>query len=116
MNFVPQTCVAAVFLLSLMDVRSATHHVATHGDDRNPGTLKKPFASLDRARDAVRKLASRPLREPVTVIVRGGKFCLNTNLELTATDCGAFDTLPPRSVTGTRPPHSPIPSPGSTSP
>ncbi len=60
MNFVPQTCVAAVFLLSLMDVRSATHHVATHGDDRNPSTLKKPFASLDRARDAGEVNCRRP--------------------------------------------------------
>ena len=32
---------------------------ATNGDDNNPGTVKRPFATLGRAQQAVRHLISR---------------------------------------------------------
>ena len=35
---------------------SATFYVAPDGDDSNPGSKERPFATLSRARDAVRKL------------------------------------------------------------
>ena len=69
---------------------AATFHVAPSGDDANPGTPEKPFATLTRARDAVRELkrARGGLQEPVTVHVRGGRYSLRDTLVLTPEDSG----------------------------
>lgn len=68
-------------------------HVASDGNDSNPGTEAKPFASLERARDAVRQLRkSGPLPAGgVTVWVRGGFYPRQATLELTAEDSGAAE-------------------------
>jgi hypothetical protein len=69
---------------------AATFHVAPSGDDANPGTPEKPFATLTRARDAVRELrrARGGLQEPVTVHVRGGRYSLRDTLVLMPEDSG----------------------------
>jgi hypothetical protein len=55
----------------------ADFHVATTGSDDNPGTADKPFATLARARDAVRRLRSGgPPKANVKVLVRGGTYVL----------------------------------------
>ena len=59
--------------------------VATTGNDTNPGTLAKPFATLQRAQQAARKAARR---EAVTVFVRAGTYYLPETLVLTAADSG----------------------------
>ncbi len=88
MNLVSPIFIIAVFLFSLAGVQSATFHVATDGDDKNSGSLKKPFASLVRGRDAVRNLKFRRIREPVTIVVHGGTYCLTNSFELTGKDSG----------------------------
>ena len=80
--------IVAVFLFSLAEVHSATFHVATDGDDKNSGSLKKPFSSLVRARGAVRNLKFRRLREPVTIVIHGGTYFLTNSLVLTNQDSG----------------------------
>jgi hypothetical protein len=55
--------------------------VATTGSDENPGTAAKPFATLARGQDAVRKLnAGGPPKAAVTVLVRGGSYVLKETL------------------------------------
>jgi dienelactone hydrolase len=49
-------------------------HIALTGNDANPGTLKKPFASIDGARLALRKLRASNSAEPVTVLLHGGNY------------------------------------------
>ena len=49
----------------------ADFYVSPQGDDGAPGTLEKPFATLDRARRAVRELHSG---KPATVLLRGGTY------------------------------------------
>lgn len=81
-------------------------HVAPAGSDQNPGTREQPWASLARARDAVRSLkAQGPLREPVRIHVAGGRYALDQPFELTPADSGtatapviyqAVDWQPPR--------------------
>ncbi|MCX6997412.1 MAG: right-handed parallel beta-helix repeat-containing protein [Kiritimatiellaeota bacterium] len=51
-------------------------HVAPDGDDRNPGTLEKPFVTLGRARDAVRALKAAGPGRDFTVQIRGGSYRL----------------------------------------
>ena len=59
--------------------------VSTTGSGNNPGTREKPFASLERARDAVRSLKKSG---PVTVWIRGGVYPLKQSFTLTAEDSG----------------------------
>src|SRR5438445_13839659 len=64
--------------------------IATSGSNDNPGTRAKPFATMERARDAVRELKQKgPLpKNGVTVWVRGGDYFRTNTLELAATDSG----------------------------
>src|SRR5262245_57091082 len=69
----------------------AVFHVAAGGDDRNAGSAEKPFATLERARDAVRALKRDQdgrLRQPVTALVHSGTHVLAAPLVLTPEDSG----------------------------
>ncbi|MCG2658917.1 MAG: right-handed parallel beta-helix repeat-containing protein [Kiritimatiellae bacterium] len=74
------------------DKIQATFYVAPNGNDTNPGTVKAPFATLTRARDAIRELkkaaGEKGLQHPVMVMVRGGKYYLNETLILSNEDSG----------------------------
>jgi hypothetical protein len=48
----------------------ADYYVAPHGKDTNPGTDDAPFATLARARDAVRTKAAPGLNADVLVFIR----------------------------------------------
>ena len=67
---------------------SSSFYVATNGDDANPGTIEKPFATLPRARDAVRR---RPKDRPIIVYLRGGKHRLAEPLVFSPEDSGSKD-------------------------
>ena len=64
--------------------------LATNGNDANPGTLAKPFATLERARDKVRELKQKAKlpRSGVTIWLRGGDYVRTNALELTVADSG----------------------------
>jgi len=68
----------------------ATFFVARDGKDSSPGTEASPFATLERARDAVRALKQAgPLPEGgVTVFVRAGLYGIGPTLTLDAQDSG----------------------------
>lgn len=76
---------AAAFLLSC-SLFAAEYYVSPRGSDQNPGTRAKPFASLARARDAVR--ASNPAAG-ATVWLASGDYPLSATLEFTAADSGS---------------------------
>ena len=64
-------------------------HVATTGRDANLGTQEAPFATIVRARDAVRELkAAGPLAGPVNVYIGGGRYFLNETLSFDSRDAG----------------------------
>ena len=73
-------------------------YVATNGNDAWSGTLDAPnvagndgpFATVERARDEIRKLKKGGplLAGGVNVLVRAGSYCLAKPLELTAEDSG----------------------------
>lgn len=71
----------------------AEFYVATNGKDLNPGTKAKPFATLRRARSAVRALkkAGTLPKGGVIVRIRGGVYPRQTTFELTAADSGTKD-------------------------
>jgi hypothetical protein len=68
----------------------ATFYVSPSGNDQNLGTKAMPFATLPRARDAVRMLKQPgPLAQPVTVWLNEGTYVLNEPLVFTPADSGA---------------------------
>jgi hypothetical protein len=88
------TTLAARIILSVLGlllaqpVIAADFYVAPNGDDANPGTKAKPFASLERARDAARKLKVQSSKIKTEVLVRGGTYYLKQALTLEPQDSG----------------------------
>ncbi|MGL4553800.1 MAG: right-handed parallel beta-helix repeat-containing protein [Gemmataceae bacterium] len=76
-----------LLLLALAADGPRTFHVAPAGKDDDPGTAGRPFATVSRARDAVRALR-RTHPGPVTVTLRGGTYRLAAPFELTPEDSG----------------------------
>ena len=81
--------VAFVFLLTIQSLGSVEYFVSTGGDDSYVGSRDKPFATLERARDAVRGNGNSG---PVTVWVRGGTYYPDRALELGGQDSGTSES------------------------
>lgn len=65
----------------------AVIYVAPYGNDKNPGTIEKPLATLQGAVNAVR--ASKNTDSPITeVVFRGGDYYRTSNVAFTAADSG----------------------------
>ena len=64
--------------------------MATNGSDNNPGTAEKPFATLARARDAIRKIDKCSLGRDITVLIRGGIYQLAAPLVFGPEDSGTI--------------------------
>lgn len=63
--------------------------IAPNGRDTNPGTSAHPFATLERARDAVRDLTKTGLPDGgVIVWLRGGTYYFDKSFDLTGDDSG----------------------------
>ena len=63
-------------------------YIAPNGDDAHPGTLEKPFATLERSRDEIRRLKQRRRFAGATVHLRGGRYELDQTFTLAAEDSG----------------------------
>lgn len=85
----------AISLLALLGLLSgplgfaADFHVSPTGNDTNPGSESKPFASLERARDAVRQ--KQAAGEKITVWLHGGDYLRTQAFELGQADSGQPD-------------------------
>lgn len=62
--------------------------VSTKGDDLGPGTTAHPFATLTRARDAVRALRQAQPERDVLVLFRSGTYCITQPVDFSAEDSG----------------------------
>jgi parallel beta-helix repeat protein len=82
-------------LLALANTtKSIDFYVSPQGDDRNSGTQKLPFATIEAARNAIRKLKQQQgnnLQQPVNVFLRDGTYKLNSTLTFTPEDSGTKD-------------------------
>lgn len=69
-------------------------HVAPGGDDTHPGTRRRPLASFEAARDAVRRLRAegRIPRGGLTVQVHPGDYPRHATLEFSAADSGTAES------------------------
>jgi len=76
---------AVAFHVGVRRLQAADYFVAPSGSDAAPGTLERPFATLQRAQQAARQARGR---EPVTVFLREGVHYLPETLVFTAEDSG----------------------------
>jgi hypothetical protein len=87
----------AAMLTAIVTVNSAVLavdlHVASTGSDTNPGTQGAPFATLTRARNAIREMRKGGGLPDggVTVWIHRGTYYLNDSFTLTAEDGGSPD-------------------------
>ncbi len=81
---------AGVLLAVCHLARAATLQVSTHGNDQHPGTEERPFATLERARDEIRRLKTGGGLPAggITVELRGGVYELARPVELVEQDSG----------------------------
>ena len=71
------------------DARQIQYFVSPQGNDTNPGTRERPFATLECARDALRKAKKAvSARGGATVWLMGGVYELSRTFELTSEDSG----------------------------
>ncbi|MFC1739833.1 hypothetical protein ACFL1G_12420, partial [Planctomycetota bacterium] len=65
-------------------------YVSPEGNDAWAGdSIDKPFATIQKARDAIRSMKKRSgLKSAVTVYLRGGTYPISKTLKLTAEDSG----------------------------
>ena len=81
------------------------YFVAVDGDDNNPGTIEQPFATIKRARDAVRFAKGINPNRNLYVWLRGGQYRLQEPLELSTIDGGngiykvTYSSLPGETAT-----------------
>lgn len=85
------TAGVALLLTPVLAAAGTVLHVSPAGDDANPGTEERPFATPRRAQSAVRELTRAGLREPVTVRLAGGTYELSEPLVFGPEDGGTAE-------------------------
>lgn len=90
-----RTIAMSLFLAGMLNglnaqAQQANLYVAPNGNDTAAGTLAAPFASLEKARDELRRLrAAGMVKGGVTVWVRGGLYALPRTLTFGKEDSGS---------------------------
>lgn len=75
------------------DIESFAHElvIAPHGDDAAEGSQGRPFATLTRARDAIRSLRRTGVSGPIRVRILPGQYVLREPFVLTSEDSGTSE-------------------------
>lgn len=77
-------------LLAVSSNYRTQYFVSINGNDLNPGTIERPFATLERAREKIREIKAVhafPIGG-VTIQLRGGTYVLTKTFDLTDKDSG----------------------------
>ena len=93
MNLTRLSVRVSLLLIIFQGVLSGTEkalYVSPGGNDQNPGTFEKPFRTIGRAQEMVRRLRMQriALTGPVTVYLRGGRYELAAPLVFGPDDGG----------------------------
>jgi hypothetical protein len=91
-NLMFRCLLSVILLLSLFGPSSyaaVEYYISPGGNDANPGTHERPFASLDHARHIVANRADRA--EPVMVFLSTGTYYIPDTLVFKAADSGTKD-------------------------
>ncbi|MCL2158449.1 MAG: right-handed parallel beta-helix repeat-containing protein [Oscillospiraceae bacterium] len=88
--FVILSCLSPVVGLSGCAKKETdlTYYVAATGSDENDGTLERPFATLEKARDEIRNIQNKDEYTKITVYMRGGEYVISSSFALDSQDSG----------------------------
>lgn len=75
------------FSAAIVGAQPIEFHVAPGGDDANPGTMARPFKTIQRARQQVRE-HNRDMAEDIIVTLREGVYYLDETLAFNSQDSG----------------------------
>ncbi|MGA2623033.1 MAG: right-handed parallel beta-helix repeat-containing protein [Bacteroidota bacterium] len=78
-NFVFYCCLAVLFGLDCSG-QTVELFVSPKGNDKDPGSIDRPFATVDRARQAVRDILKKGTAGDIVVNLRGGEFQIDEPL------------------------------------
>jgi hypothetical protein len=86
--------VIGVLALACCNASALSFYVATNGSDAYSGSKTRPFATLEHARDEIRrsKAAGATPKDGVTIFVREGTYRISTSLALGPQDSGTEST------------------------
>ena len=65
--------------------------MSASGKDNNPGTIVKPFATLEKARKEVRKILAKEKNISISVYFRGGDYFFKNSVVFDSLDSGTGD-------------------------
>jgi hypothetical protein len=85
-----KTILSALCSILALSAAAAEFQVAPNGSDANPGTADKPFATLEKARDAIRGIQNSESRIQNTVVISAGTYRLAKTFELNEKDSGTI--------------------------
>ena len=85
--------ILTVFILVFYVANSAgtDFYVSPTGDDKNPGTKDKPFATIIKARDVVRQNIANGLTENISIYLRSGRYQIDEPVIFDCNDSGTED-------------------------
>jgi len=78
----------AVLATCSMSFARLAFYVAPDGSDDNVGSEKAPFATIEKARDAIRALDEKQRGQGIAVVLRGGTYVLDETIVLGLQDGG----------------------------
>ncbi|MDB2673516.1 hypothetical protein N9Y81_01040 [Akkermansiaceae bacterium] len=81
---------------------AADFYVSTDGNDKGSGKIDDPFATLERARDAVRKLKTQ-IDKGITVQIRGGEYRPSETIIFGPVDSGKNSNITYEAIPGETP-------------
>jgi hypothetical protein len=87
-TFLPLAASLALTLLPVSLFGATRIHVSPQGNDANPGSVERPLATPQAARDQARRSIARGLSEPVEIVFAAGTYALKSPLELRPEDSG----------------------------
>jgi hypothetical protein len=68
--------------------KSTVFYISVNGNDKNNGSMEKPFATIEKAKEQVRKLIKKGLRKDVLVFLRTGTYKISDTIIFTEQDSG----------------------------
>ncbi|HEU5167649.1 MAG TPA: hypothetical protein VFU29_19020, partial [Chitinophagaceae bacterium] len=81
----------SLFIFSLLDSfgqQRIVFYVSPSGKDKNPGTIQKPFGTLEKARSEVRNQLNKNHSDAIIVYLRKGNYTLKKSFSLDSLDSG----------------------------
>ena len=79
---------SATYALQSFNAPTQNFYVSPRGSDANEGSLEKPLATFEAARDKVRSFKKSNPGVPITVYFRAGKYYLPEPVVFKAKDTG----------------------------